>query len=167
MNIKDIIKFNKQNVAAGKSKKGYGFTYFARNNFKAGDLIMMGFGKKIDHQTSHISVQINKNKHYLPTKWTGRYWNHSCDPNAFIKTRKDGFPNLIAKKNIKKGEEITYSYFMTELEWVKNADENFAKCQCGSKRCKKKIKSFKDLSQTEKNSLKKAKYCSQYLYTIS
>lgn len=158
-----IISFNKENVDVGKSKKGYGYTHFTKKDFKRGDIIVMGFGRVIDHQTSHISIQIGTNKHYLPEKWAGRYWNHSCHPNTYIKTRTDGFPNLVVLRDIKAGEEITYSYWMSEFSWSKDADENSVKCKCGEKRCKKKILSFSQLSETERLKLIKNRHCAKYL----
>ena len=55
--VKDkIISFNKKSVYTGKSQKGYGHTCFVKRQFKVGDIVMKGFGKKIDHQTAHSSV---------------------------------------------------------------------------------------------------------------
>jgi len=166
MTEKQIEEFNKRNTYIGLSKNGYGRAYFAKRDFKKGEVVMMGFGKIIDHQTPHISVQIDVNKHYLPKSGTGRYWNHSCNPNTYMKTRKDGFPNLIALRSIKQGEEITYSYWMSEFEWTKWADERKIKCRCGQKNCKGRILSFSQLTRREKDYLKKHKYCADYLYKI-
>src|SRR3989344_5024962 len=162
----EVIVFNKENVNTGLSKKRYGYTYFTKKDFKLGEKLMMGFGRILDHQTSHMSVQIGPNKHYLPSKWTGRYWNHSCAPNAFVKTNKEGFPELFALKKINKGEEITYHYSMTELRWVKNAKENFVRCLCGEKTCKGKILSFTQLSLQDRKKLLNKKICSKYLTGI-
>ena len=50
--------------------------------------------------------------------------NHSCDPNVYL----DNF-KYIARKNIKKNDEITCDY-------KKESQENFQmKCCCGSKNC--------------------------------
>ena len=160
-----IRAFNKNNVSYGLSSKGYGHTYFAQRAFKPSEVVMMGFGRIIDHQTSHKSVQIDYSKHYLPDKWTGAYWDHSCSPNTYIHTRVDGFPNLIALKNIKKGEEITYAYWMTEYEWSKGAKENTIRCKCGEKDCRGKILSFTQLSNSEKTKLLNKQLCSKYLST--
>ncbi|MBI2482320.1 MAG: SET domain-containing protein-lysine N-methyltransferase [Candidatus Vogelbacteria bacterium] len=162
-NEKKIELFNQKNVTSRRSEKGYGFSYFAKKDFKPGDVVMMGIGKTIDHQTYHISVQIDVKKHYIPKKWTGKYWNHSCDPNTYVKTRSDGFPNLIANKKINKGDEITYSYWMSELFWIKQADESHVKCRCGSKKCKHKILSFSQLSEIDKKNVRNSHKCSRYL----
>lgn len=156
---------NKKNVLVGKSSKSYGFTYFAKKDLKKGEIVMSGLGKIINHQTPHFSVQIGYAKHFLPAKWTGRYWNHSCDPNTYIKNRPDGFPDMVALRNIKKGEEITYGYWMTEFAWIKDAEERRIKCKCRTKKCKNKILSFSGLSTKDREMLKKNKLCSKYLST--
>ncbi len=163
MTEKEAISFNKENVYNGISKNGYGWTCFAKKDFKIGDKVVVGFGKVVDHQTPRISIQIGFKKHYKPKKWTGRYWNHSCSPNTYIKTRSDGFLNLVALKNIKKGDEITFLYAMSEFEWIKNADENHINCLCGEPNCKGKILSFSQLSETEQITLRRNKTCSKYL----
>jgi len=167
MDKSSVMSFNESNVYCGRGPKKYGgMAYFAKRDFKAGDIVMHGFGEIIDHQTKHISVQIGPNRHYLPTKWTGKYWNHSCEPNCFARTRSDSFPDMVALKNIKRGKEITYAYFMTEYLWSPRAYEKRISCLCGAKKCFKKILSFSQLSNKQKNNLKKKKLISSYLYNI-
>lgn len=98
MNKKAIVFFNKKSVYVGSSKHGYGLTYLAKREFDHGEVVMESTGKIINHQTPHISVQIGENRHFLPSKWTSKYWNHSCEPNTHIKTRSDNFPSLVASK---------------------------------------------------------------------
>lgn len=61
-----------------------------------------------------------------------RYLNHSCSPNAFVKTI-NGARYVIALKNIYIGEEITYDYS------VNSRGDAIAQCQCGSARCRRTI----------------------------
>lgn len=166
MKKEDIIIFNKKRVYTGISSRSYGHTYFAQKKINPGNIVMLGFGKITDHQTPHISVQIGPNLHYKPEKWTGKYWNHSCKPNTYIKTREDGFPNLVALKIIKKDEEITYSYWMTEYKWIKQADENKVKCKCGHLGCRGKILSFSQLDNKSKEILVEKQLCSRYLMSL-
>jgi hypothetical protein len=163
MNLEDIIAFNKENVYCDQSPKSYGLTHFARRNFECGTVLIKGFGKLIDHQTTHFSIQIGFGKHFIPQKWTGKYWNHSCEPNTFIMTRPDGFPNLVAHRDIREHEEITYAYYMTEYEWSKGAKENLVKCLCGAKNCMGQIKAFSQLTMTEQLDLERKGQLSQYL----
>ncbi|MBI2086552.1 MAG: SET domain-containing protein-lysine N-methyltransferase [Candidatus Zambryskibacteria bacterium] len=163
MTLKSVIKFNQNNIYQGLSSNGYGGACFAKKDFNAGEVIIMGIGKIINHQTPTISIQIGVGKHFQPTKWTGRYWNHSCNPNTFVKTRTDGFPNLVALRRIKREDEITYSYAMTEYSWCKNAKEKTILCKCNNKKCKGKILSFSQLSKSEQKRLVKKTKCSLYL----
>ncbi len=58
------------------------------------------------------------------------FFNHSCNPNAGIR----GHIMMVAMRDIKKDEEITYDYVMTDADF----DYSF-NCNCGSKNCRKKI----------------------------
>jgi uncharacterized protein len=59
------------------------------------------------------------------------FMNHSCDPNM-VYDQKD---NIIAKRDIKKGEELTIDY----ANFVVNVDQDFT-CRCGASNCRKHIK---------------------------
>lgn len=61
---------------------------------------------------------------------TAKYINHSCDPNSEVDIIK-GHIWVIAAKDIKKGEEITYNY---NFEFDKD-DFGEHPCRCGTKRC--------------------------------
>src|SRR5262249_48643729 len=112
------------------------------------------------------SVQIGPEQHYVPEKWTGLYWNHSCDPNAYMCTRNNGFPSLYALRDIKQGDEITYAYSMSEYRWSKTAKENAVTCLCGTANCRGKILSFSQLPKEEQNALKNNQLCADYLCKI-
>ncbi|XP_014260680.1 probable histone-lysine N-methyltransferase set-23 [Cimex lectularius] len=63
----------------------------------------------------------------------GRYLNHSCDPNCILVPVRTGntIPRIciFAKRNIRKGEELTYHY--------NSQSENLSstRCYCRSKKC--------------------------------
>lgn len=67
------------------------------------------------------------------------YINHSCNPNAAIVRYHD----LVAIKNIKAGEEITFDYSANEWQDVQSwqAWPGYwkIKCRCGSAKCRKVI----------------------------
>jgi len=56
------------------------------------------------------------------------YINHSCDPNAYMKTLY-GHVLFFALRNIRRGEEITIDYEQTLLPDSK-------RCFCGAKNCR-------------------------------
>ena len=68
------------------------------------------------------------------------YWfiNHSCNPNAGSR----GKVTVVAMKRIKKGEEITIDYSTTEEDHYWRM-----KCNCGSKNCRKIIRSVQFLPE--------------------
>ena len=59
---------------------------------------------------------------------TARLINHSCNPNCETDVTK-GKIWVIAIKNIKKGEEITYNYCYDFEDWKDHP------CKCGSENC--------------------------------
>lgn len=154
---------NKKNITVGRSLKGYGRTYRAARAFKKGEVVMHCYGKVIDHQTKHISIQIGSRRHILPGKWGGKYLNHSCEPNTHVRTEADGHPVLVAHRPIKTGEEITFAYYMTEYAWASYTDETYVSCKCGSKKCAGKILSFSQLSPAKQKKLVRSGVVSAYL----
>lgn len=166
MNEQELLCLNKENVYCAQSPKGYGLTHFAKKDFKCNATVMSGWGKMIGHQTSRFSIQIDLNKHFIPQKWAGKYWNHSCEPNTFVKTRPDGFPDLVARRNIQAHEEITYAYYMTEYKWSDEAEEKFISCRCGAEHCTGSIRSFLQLTHQEQLDLEQDKQLSHYLIEL-
>ncbi|PIN86663.1 hypothetical protein COV19_04080 [Candidatus Woesearchaeota archaeon CG10_big_fil_rev_8_21_14_0_10_44_13] len=65
-----------------------------------------------------------------------RYINQSCNPNAGLKGRT----TVVAMRKIKKGEEITIDYSITECDpyWK-------MECLCGEKNCRGTIRSIRFL----------------------
>lgn len=80
------------------------------------------------------AIQFEKNK-WRDSKGLARYINHSCDPNCGIK----GLFSIVAMRNIKKDEEITWDYEMTE-----NSDWQMD-CRCGTANCRKIIRAYRFL----------------------
>ncbi len=96
---------------------------FALSDFKKGELILkLNLSHLIDNKKPRKKyVGIINGKYYL-IQPPERYVNHSCSPNAYIKNS-----HYIAKRNIKKGEEITEDY--TKM------DKNFSCKGCNAKNC--------------------------------
>jgi hypothetical protein len=80
--------------------------------------------------------------------------NHSCDPNAGIK----GDVSLVAMRDIKKDEEITFDYSIV------TADNWTLECRCGSPSCRKIIGNYKDLP--EKLKKKYDQYTPDWIKTL-
>lgn len=63
------------------------------------------------------------------------FFNHSCEPNSGIK----GQMFLVAMKDIRSDEEITFDYAMAVSESVGSDIIFEMTCRCGSPNCRKKI----------------------------
>src|SRR5882757_3289915 len=80
------------------------------------------------------AIQFERHK-WRDSEGLARYINHSCEPNCGIR----GLFNIVAMREIRKGEEITWDYEMTEnSDWKMN-------CKCGSVHCRKIIRAYRFL----------------------
>ncbi len=131
------------NLILGPSKNGKGV--FARKDIRKGEGLLQIRGKRLTgkqlitpYDVDH-AFQIGKDRYLGPSGKMDDYINHSCNPNTGVRTQKHQ-RILVAIKNIKKGKEITldYSTFADDEGWT---------CNCGSKLCRKKVRSFRYLPQ--------------------
>lgn len=133
-----------------KKSKVHGTGVFAKIDIPAGSKIIEYVGRKISKSESdkvfderYAKYKGNEgiiagvylfelNKKYDidgDVSWNdAKYINHSCDPNAETLNDKNHIW-IVAIKDIKKGEEITYDYGY-DLENYKDHP-----CYCGSKNC--------------------------------
>ena len=76
--------------------------------------------------------------------------NHACDPNCET-DEVDGRVWIIALRNIKAGEELTYDYNLYD------GDEDPAECRCGSKHCRGTMYSEEEIARLRKERQKLAR----------
>ncbi|HYE21971.1 MAG TPA: SET domain-containing protein-lysine N-methyltransferase [Verrucomicrobiae bacterium] len=145
---------------SGVSGKGC----FASQDIKKGELICRMQGKpmsipqvirKYEKGTERYddSLQIGV-KTYLDLDQPFIYFNHSCNANAaIVKTN-----SMIARRNIKKDEEISYDYSLVEWTDKKSFDDWSywqMRCRCGALNCRKYVKHFPLLPKNiQKNSVR-------------
>ena len=126
-----------------------GYGAFAKEKIAKGELIMTLVGESfitddIDKACKERGIgecdplQID-DVTYLDLTPTSKYINHSCEPNAGIRKNSD----LIAIKEIERGEEITYDYATT----VGVNDTMLMHCHCGAKNCRKLINNILSISK--------------------
>lgn len=121
----------------------YGKGLFAKKNIRKYELLSILGGyvisaldeSKLSNKVSDHGIQISEDL-VLGIKKENEleyscFFNHSCDPNAGIK----GQIFLVAMRDIKKGEQITFDYAMT-LHKVKGLKAYKMECLCGSKNCR-------------------------------
>ena len=96
-----------------------------KREYKKGDVICDIPADKVVEKPNRFTVQIDRDKHTDVGKLAAL--NHSCDPNVILDTA-----NLLvyARKDIEKGEELSFFYPATEWEM----DAPFI-CLCGASNC--------------------------------
>ncbi|MEK6983140.1 MAG: SET domain-containing protein-lysine N-methyltransferase [Nanoarchaeota archaeon] len=130
-----------------KNSKKHGKGIFADKDFKKNEKIMELHGGLYTYQQLPFPyfevedryVQIGQNLYMGPPGGLDDFVNHSCNPNAGLKINGKKV-DVIAVKNIKTGEEITWDYSTTmdEDDWEMD-------CLCGSQNCRKRVRDFKYL----------------------
>ena len=96
-----------------------------KQNYKQGDVMCPIPAENIMDKPNRYTVQIGREKHTHVGKLAAL--NHSCDPNVILDTEN---MLMIARRDIEKGEELTFFYPSTE--WEMNAP--FI-CLCGATSC--------------------------------
>jgi hypothetical protein len=79
---------------------------------------------------------VNKGNGLREFYYFDSFQNHSCDPNSYMVYRDDNHYDLIASRDIKKGDEITSDY----ESFDDGLDGTFFTCTCGSDKCRGIIK---------------------------
>jgi uncharacterized protein len=79
---------------------------------------------------------------------TAMFINHSCEPNCETE-EIDGKVWIIAIRNIRAGEELTYDYNLYD------GDEDEALCNCGAKTCRKTMYAPEEIRRRERAAKKR------------
>jgi len=134
-----------------RQTKKFGKAVFAKENIKKKELIAEFDGPIYDEDfdgwtrdLQNHTIQCGEER-WRDSKGLARFINHSCDPHCGIK----GLYKVVAVRNIKKGEQITWDYEMTEeSDWWK------LRCKCGSPLCRKWIGNHANMPQAIRDKYK-------------
>jgi SET domain-containing protein len=101
-----------------------------------GDVMLIDEIRRLPEHLHHYPLQIEERfvlyyRHAQEPEATD-YFNHSCAPNAGFK----GQVFLVAMRNIKKGEEVTFDYAMVISESVGSDVVFEVHCNCGAPGCR-------------------------------
>ena len=115
---------------------------FARRAIRKGEIILAFGGALIDFAETKrrgprecMAIQVGPEQ-YIDTQPPGVFVNHSCAPNAGIRNDRD----LVALRDIPKGEEICFDYSTTMDE------KSFTMtCRCGAPKCRQVVTDFTEL----------------------
>jgi len=145
-----------------KETKNKGKGVYALKDIKKGETILYLDGeiwekennKEYNEDTDPNGGPIGRRNNYIQylkseSDWV--YINHSCDANSGLINDK----KLIARKNIKEGEEITQDYSAIDIEGIKGGKKELGmKCQCVSNNCRRIIVSYDKLDEKTKKELR-------------
>lgn len=112
---------------------------FALQSFQPGEMIAEFWAGTIAKEPTYLTVQVDVGKHITLQPEFLQYINHSCDPNVFFDTT---LMKVVALKEIKAGEEMTFFYPSTEWKMTQSFN-----CYCGSSNCLGNIKGAAFLSE--------------------
>lgn len=115
-----------------KESRIHGKGVFALRDFKKGEVVLDWSDSPVltPEEAEEVPDEEKKFIYYgegklMMIKPPARFVNHSCDANTFIRDCGD-----IAKRDIKKGEEITEDYS------EENNPHLRIECNCGSSKCR-------------------------------
>lgn len=125
---------------------------FAIRRIPAGAEILSLEGELVSTPTRY-SVQLGEHQHLReptngPTPSPDTPWcflNHACAPNARVDAAAR---RLVALRDIRRGEEVTFDYLTTEWEMAEPFE-----CGCGAEHCRGRIGGFSLLAAEQQREL--------------
>jgi uncharacterized protein len=107
---------------------------------------------RVRKKRGRFTIQIDENKHI---EGPGTLM-HACNPNCYWDLKE---LKLVARRDIRKGEPITFNYCTTEYTLVKDFT-----CRCGSRNCFGNVRGFSYLTDAQKKHI--ASITSPYLKSM-
>lgn len=124
-----------------KESSIHGKGIFANEKIRNGDIILQFDDSRIIDEKNPLNPEHGEHEHHcdylaggkiILLKSPERYINHSCTPNTYIKWI-EGKRYLLARRNLKQGEEICVDYCIDSSGGVDLT------CNCSSKDCRKEV----------------------------
>lgn len=126
----------KMNNVIVKNSEIQGRGVYATENIKKGDTVLQIDDTHVVADPSTLTKEQNEydcdylaNGKIILMQEPEKFINHSCDPTTYVKTI-DGIRYVLAMRDIKSGEEITYDYS------INGYNDGTFECHCGSSICR-------------------------------
>lgn len=148
------------NVELRETKK-YGKGVFAKEAIKKGETIAVFEGEKYEADQEldlpeimrDHCIQVGNRDYIFAHNLLAEKINHSCEPNCGL----NDSVKVVAMRNIKPGEQITWDYRMSE-------DSNWEMaCKCGAPTCSGRVGNFQKMPSSLKDKYFEEGYLSDWL----
>ncbi len=125
--------------------EGRGEGVFATRRFDVGETVMVGtIHRRLEENNPH-AAQVSLTEFVLLGGLRPKV-NHSCDPNCGVRSNDAGAYDLIARRAIMPGDEITFDYAMANY----TIGHFPSRCGCGSQLCRGSVTGWRDLPADRK-----------------
>ncbi|MBW3003510.1 SET domain-containing protein [Candidatus Woesearchaeota archaeon] len=122
---------------------------FAAKDISKGDIILkVNFSSKRAFTLNEIANHPKRHSEHWDYVGRGKYVldfspysfvNHSCEPNCATKYHSITKKSLVALRDIKKGEQLTYDYSASAIDQFGGKGFWKFRCRCGAKNCRKMV----------------------------
>jgi uncharacterized protein len=122
-----------------------GLGVFTTRVFASDETVLLGAVLVPVAQNSSYAVQVAGDS-YAYEDGPGSFVNHSCEPNCGARPNAHGLYDLIARRDIECGQEITVDYALRNylVEFFPS------RCLCGTPSCRGRITGWRDLPLVER-----------------
>jgi len=123
-----------------RSAEDKGLGVFASRIFDAGETVILGSVLRPAVENDSHAVQVGPSL-FAHEEGIGALVNHSCDPNCVMRFKRHGLCDVVARRTIWHGHEITIDYALRNyvIEFFPYP------CRCGTQACRGSITGWKDL----------------------
>jgi hypothetical protein len=139
----EIMRYYDHGCVEVRQSGIHGYGVFSTKDLPKGSYVIEYIGRKMERATIFqvLSKEQGRYVFNLDEKWSidgsvpenraGRI-NHSCEGNCHIK-KVDGHIWVVAKRDIRRGEELSYNYGY-RLSGLRDMEKNW-RCNCGASNC--------------------------------
>jgi len=135
----------------GKASGIAGRGGYAGERIRKGETILLMQGRRVSSEEADELLEAGlirqddpfqvSDTDYVILEGVSYLLNHSCEPNAGIRGERE----LMALRDIKRGEEISYDYSTTVGSDAPHEGSWWMKCACGAKACRKRVGNWETL----------------------
>ena len=108
--------------------------------------VVFYLGGRIVTAPTKYTLQLDAGRHLLADNELWQFMNHGCEPcvRIDVDTRQ-----MIAIRDVARGEELTFNYNTTEWDMAAPFD-----CNCGDENCTGRIRGFRYLTPAQRAALR-------------